>query len=610
MTIRRILRKLRRQGSGNAGSEFRVFELTWSIPAEFGGMTSVLLRRARNLVGLENRTVDVLTLDYKLDLSETVTRLTESEEIVPGVTVRNIWHELAGFSRRQLESLGAGSSEMAVPEAHPSASMRETARFIEYYDAEGSVERVDHRRTDGSIFLTDLRSEGARRLILFDPNGRYVGEYSRARDLYFSWLDHVTELKPSVVINESKFVGGFLHHYQRDQVKVGQVLHNTHLEPTSDSPYGPFTRSRLGVLSNWHKFDFLVFLTKKQKADFVSAFGDSPTLFVIPNCTEIVTEDLTRQSPERDVRAGAVVARLSNQKRVDQAISAVGAASDGVSLDVFGDGDLRSRLESQVDGDAVLASRVTFKGFVQNAADELADYSFILLTSAYDGLSLVLIEAMSRGCIPIAYDIRYGPSEVVDDGINGFLTHDVNGTTAAIDRLVAMTPIEIAELRKAAQRKSKEFDDEQITDRWEALFKEVVSSPEVGPARKFPKIAAERITADGSEFQLSLTTEAGTKIIDADSDYFILASRDRRFSVAFPVPPDQVLSIPAELLAQTGASPVFDAWYLHRDGRKVVRRRVLHAAPSTDTAAGEFATYATIHGNLSLKRTPAEARGH
>ncbi|WP_200914854.1 glycosyltransferase [Arthrobacter sp. Leaf234] len=41
--------------------------------------------------------------------------------------------------------------------------------------------------------------------------------------------------------------------------------------------------------------------------------------------------------------------------------------------------------------------------------------SFTLLTSTTEGLPLVLLEAMSGGCLPIAYDIPYGPADLIED---------------------------------------------------------------------------------------------------------------------------------------------------------------------------------------------------
>ena len=35
----------------------------------------------------------------------------------------------------------------------------------------------------------------------------------------------------------------------------------------------------------------------------------------------------------------------------------------------------------------------------------------------------MLVESMASGCIPIAYDIDYGPSDIITDGVDGFLGH-------------------------------------------------------------------------------------------------------------------------------------------------------------------------------------------
>lgn len=577
----------------------RVFELTWAIPLEFGGMTSVMLRRARNFSCLQNLPVDVLTLDYKLDLGKVETRLRDSKELVEGVRVRNVWHELAQYSDHQMRSLGASSSGSGIPGTVSPASKRESTRFVEYFDVNKSVLRIDHLRDDGSIFLTDDRSGGKRRLILVGSRGSYLGEFSRARDLYFSWLDIVTERQPSVIISESKFVGSFLHHYDRPNIKVGQVLHNTHIEPRSDSVFGRFTASRVGVLSNWTNFDFIVFLTHRQRDDFIQAFGESPGLFVIPNCTTVDINVSDDGSP-RDIASGAVVARLAGQKQVDHAIEAVGAVEEDVHLDIYGDGELRADLERQVSDDPLLAERVRFKGFASNAAENLDRYSFILLTSSYEGFGLVLIEAMAHGCIPVAYDIRYGPSEVIDHEVNGFLTDSVEGVTSAVERLIRMDPGEITKVRSAARSKAVTFSDENITRKWMQLITDVQGVRTSTDGFHIQRVTATQVTRSDSTLDISLSVK-GTNAERGQEDYLVLISRDKRYSIACTVSEDSTASVPTDTPLSANSAAKFDAWYQHWNGHRVERVRVAHDIGDGDIAMSGMKTYSTVHGNLSVQ---------
>src|SRR5699024_409172 len=64
----------------------------------------------------------------------------------------------------------------------------------------------------------------------------------------------------------------------------------------------------------------------------------------------------------------------------------------------------------------------SLQGNVDSASEKLSEYSFLLLTSKSEGMSLVIIEAMAQSCVPNSYNLRYGPTDISDDGVNGFLS--------------------------------------------------------------------------------------------------------------------------------------------------------------------------------------------
>jgi poly(glycerol-phosphate) alpha-glucosyltransferase len=80
----------------------------------------------------------------------------------------------------------------------------------------------------------------------------------------------------------------------------------------------------------------------------------------------------------------------------------------------------------------------------------------------------VLIEAMAVGCIPIAYDVPYGPADIISHGRNGFLVPpgNVDALTDAILELQAMPPRRIARLRRNARRAASAFSDVTVTRTW------------------------------------------------------------------------------------------------------------------------------------------------
>jgi glycosyltransferase involved in cell wall biosynthesis len=71
-------------------------------------------------------------------------------------------------------------------------------------------------------------------------------------------------------------------------------------------------------------------------------------------------------------------------------------------------------------------------------ADLLGRSHVFILTSAYEGLPVSLLEAMAHGCVPVVTAVKSGIPEVVDEGVNGFMLPigDTEGFTTHLDTLV------------------------------------------------------------------------------------------------------------------------------------------------------------------------------
>ena len=73
-------------------------------------------------------------------------------------------------------------------------------------------------------------------------------------------------------------------------------------------------------------------------------------------------------------------------------------------------------------------NRIVFTGFVQGRIlNELYSNAYIYcLPSDLEGMPLSLLEAMSYGLACVSFDCVSGPSEIIQDGINGFLVETGN----------------------------------------------------------------------------------------------------------------------------------------------------------------------------------------
>jgi len=84
-------------------------------------------------------------------------------------------------------------------------------------------------------------------------------------------------------------------------------------------------------------------------------------------------------------------------------------------LIILGEGEQREELESLVQC-LSLSGDVEMPGFVSNPFSYMANSDLFVLSSKFEGLGNVLIEAMATGCPVVSTDCPNGPSEILEGG--------------------------------------------------------------------------------------------------------------------------------------------------------------------------------------------------
>ena len=180
-------------------------------------------------------------------------------------------------------------------------------------------------------------------------------------------------------------------------------------------------------------------------ADDLSSMIDLPRERIKVVYNPVVTNDLIEQSQEEldhpwfasgQPPVLLAIGRLTNQKGFLSLVHAFSLLMSErfVRLVILGEGELRSELEELV-RQKRLSNDVLLPGFVDNPFKWMRNSSLFVLSSLYEGLPGVLIQAMACGTPVVSTDCPSGPSEILDNGRWGRLVPvgDVEALSVAMD---------------------------------------------------------------------------------------------------------------------------------------------------------------------------------
>lgn len=230
-------------------------------------------------------------------------------------------------------------------------------------------------------------------------------------------------------------------------------------------PLSKFLASKLG--------DYIITLTTLDAVSYQKKFNANA--LCIPNAY-----DLSGKSYNPYTTASKVISatgRLTHQKGFDLLIQAWSMTNTckttGWKLQIIGSGKDETQLKKLANQLGVSDS-ITFIPATPDAIQYMSESRCFVLSSRYEGLPLVLLEAMALGLPVIAFDCYTGPQELINDGSNGFLIKpfDTHAFAKAIDQLATNTTL-CEQMSINAQKTAENYCIPAILDRWENLLNSI-----------------------------------------------------------------------------------------------------------------------------------------
>lgn len=149
-------------------------------------------------------------------------------------------------------------------------------------------------------------------------------------------------------------------------------------------------------------------------------------LFFIPNYYKIETKkyvdyDLTKKSI--NIVSCGSFDKQKNFKTLLRAVKAIKFQEKNIHFTIYGDGQQKNEfihyLEEENINNVSFVNGKDFKKYVWQ-------YDIFIMTSIFEGYPNALLEAQISGLPSIAFDIDYGPREIIDHKFSGILIDEVN----------------------------------------------------------------------------------------------------------------------------------------------------------------------------------------
>lgn len=216
------------------------------------------------------------------------------------------------------------------------------------------------------------------------------------------------------------------------------------------------------------KYDKFIVLTKED----AGYWGALSNIIVIPNSRSFVFESPASLQSSTVIAVG----RYNYQKGYDRLIHAwkyVVETYPEARLRIIGDGELREQMELQVKSlnlsDSIILGRAE-----KDIKSLYHEASLLVLSSHYEGLPMVLLEAQAAGLPIVSFDCKCGPKDVIEDGVTGFLVKngDIIGLSKRILEVLKNRQLR-TEMGEKAFRNSAIYDKHSIMSKWVSLFNEL-----------------------------------------------------------------------------------------------------------------------------------------
>lgn len=225
--------------------------------------------------------------------------------------------------------------------------------------------------------------------------------------------------RPDVMIpfiTQINFIGIIASKLYR--IKIISSEHNNYLKKTD--LIGKLTKEYL-----YYFTDVLTVLTNYD-VNFYKKRGVKVEVMPNPSTFEIFKEE--KRNREKVILAVGNLDRY-HHKGFDNLIPLIAPIlikNPSWILKIIGGGNIGLQHLETLAKEHHISHQVVFEGYSNEVQKIMRESEIFIMTSRFEGLPMVLLEAMSQGMACISYNCITGPSDIINNNINGILVEDQN----------------------------------------------------------------------------------------------------------------------------------------------------------------------------------------
>lgn len=214
-------------------------------------------------------------------------------------------------------------------------------------------------------------------------------------------------------------------------------------------------------------FDIYIFLTEEDKQRRKNL--QNKKSYVINNFITVEAQKIAKLQNKKALSVG----RLEYQKGYDILIDVWKKVSEAYpewKLEIYGTGKDRKKLSEKIER-LNLTKNIFLKGQTNRIEEKYIESSIYILSSRYEGMPLVLIEAQSFGIPVVAFDSPCGPKEIIQNGENGFLCKfdDIREMSNKIIYLIENEEKRV-KMGKLAKESTYKYQKDYIMNKWKKML--------------------------------------------------------------------------------------------------------------------------------------------